>query len=99
MAEYMDYNDVEIGYKSKRHKIFSTIRFYIAVAFLLFVVIWTFTHLPENVRTNFQSVVSSAHKIGEKKTKTDLQNNNKNIKGNQYVQQIQKDNKCICGHT
>ena len=69
MAEYMDYNDVEIGYKSKRHKILSNIKFYIAVVFLLFVVIWTFTHLPENVRTNFESVLSSAHKIDDKKTK------------------------------
>lgn len=70
MPEYMDYNDVEIGYKSKKHKIFSNIRFYIAIIFLLFVVIWTFTHLPENVRTGFDSVYSSSHKIGEEKVES-----------------------------
>jgi len=70
MPEYMDYNDVEIGYKSKKHKIFSSIRFYISIIFLLFIVIWTFTHLPENVRTKFGPVYSSAHKVGEQKVKS-----------------------------
>lgn len=69
MAEYMDYNDYDYGYKTKRKKIFANIRLIIAIAFILFVVIWTWTHLPENVRTSFKSVYSSAHTIDETKDK------------------------------
>lgn len=65
MPEYMDYNDYDGGEKTKRQKILSTISCILSAAFLIFIVIWTFTHLPENVRTNFEPVYSSAHKTDE----------------------------------
>lgn len=68
MAEYMDYNDYDYEYKSKKQKRNANIRFAIAVLFIIFVVVWTITHLPENVRTGFKPVYSSSHKIGEKQS-------------------------------
>lgn len=66
MAEYMDYNDYDYEFKSKKKKVYANIRLIVAILFIIFVVVWTFTHLPENVRTSFDSVYSSAHTIGEK---------------------------------
>ncbi len=70
MPEYMDYNDYDGGEKTKRQKILSNISCILSAAFLIFIVVWTFTHLPENVRTKFGPVYSSAHKVGEKVEKT-----------------------------
>lgn len=75
MAEYMDYNDYSYEFKSKRQKRWANIRLVIAILFLVLVVVWVATNLPENVRTNFEPVYSSAHKIGEKTDK----------KGNEFV--------------
>ncbi len=87
MAEYMDYNDVDYGYKTKRKRIFANIRLVIAIVFILVVVIWTWTHLPENVRTSFKSVYSSDHKIGEtlKSEKNEFVSFNKKYKNDETV--------------
>ena len=69
MPEYMDYNDYDNGEKTKRQKILSTISCILSAAFLIFITVWTFTHLPENVRTKYGPVYSSAHTIGEKSKK------------------------------
>lgn len=66
MAEYMDYNDYDYEFKTKKHRRNANIRLALAILFIAFVVVWTFTHLPENIRTGFDSVYSSEHTIGEK---------------------------------
>lgn len=71
MAEYMDYNDYDYGYKTRRKKIFANIRLVIAILFIVGAVVFTITNLPDNVRTDYDPVYSSTHKIGEKiKTET-----------------------------
>lgn len=87
MAEYMDYNDVDYGYKTERKRIFANIRLVIAIVFILVVVIWTWTHLPENVRTSFKSVYSSEHKIGDDKKddKNEFVSFNKKYKNDETI--------------
>lgn len=66
MAEYMDYNDYDYDFKSKRQRRNANIRLVLAILFIAVMVIWMFVRMPENVRTGFEAVYSSAHKIGEK---------------------------------
>lgn len=66
MAEYMDYNDYDYDFKNKRQKRNADIRLILAILFIAVMVIWMFVRMPENVRTGFEPVYSSAHKIGEK---------------------------------
>lgn len=66
MAEYMDYNDYDYDFKSKKQKRNANIRLVLAILFIVVMVAWMFINYPENVRTNFGPVYSSAHKIGEK---------------------------------
>lgn len=70
MAEYMDYNDYDYDFKTKKQKRNANIRLILAFLFIIIMVVWMFINLPENVRTNFGPVYSSAHKIGEKIDKT-----------------------------
>lgn len=67
MAEYMDYNDYDYGFKSKKQKIKANIRLIIAILFLVCVVVFVIIRMPENVRTDFDPVYSNTHTVGEKK--------------------------------
>ena len=65
MAEYMDYNDYDYGYSTKKKRIFANIRLVVAIVLLLSIVLWVVFREPENIRTDFSSVLSSPHKISE----------------------------------
>ncbi len=66
MAEYMDYNDYDYGYSTKKKRIFANIRLVVAILLLLSIVLWVVIREPKNIRTDFSSVYSSSHKISEK---------------------------------
>lgn len=66
MAEYMDYNDYDYGYSTKKKRIYANIRLVVAIVLLLSIVLWVVFREPENIRTDFSSVLSSPHKISEK---------------------------------
>lgn len=70
MAEYMDYNDYDYGFKSKKQKLKANIRLIIAIAFLICVVIFVIVRMPENVRTSFGPVYSKTHTAEEKAKKS-----------------------------
>ena len=65
MAEYMDYNDYDYGYSTKKKRIFANIRLIVAIVLLISIVLWVVIREPQNVRTDFSSVYSSEHKIAE----------------------------------
>lgn len=71
MAEYMDYNDYDYGFKSKKQRLKANIRLIVAIAFLICVVIFVIVRMPENVRTSFGPVYSKTHTVGEKSTNRD----------------------------
>lgn len=68
MAEYMDYNEYNYDFKSKKEKIRANIRLIIAIVFLVATVIFVIVKLPNNTRTKFGPVYSKSHSIGEQKS-------------------------------
>ena len=66
MAEYMDYNDCNYDFKSKKQRRFANFRLILAALFLISVVVFVIIRLPENVRTSFGPVYSKSHFANEK---------------------------------
>lgn len=66
MAEYMDYNDYNYDFKSKKQRRFANFRLILAALFLISVVVFVIIRLPENVRTSFGPVYSKSHFANEK---------------------------------
>lgn len=67
MAEYMDYDDTlyDASEHSRGKKIRSWISIIISAAFLLSLVILVIVRLPQNVRTNFQTVKTELHELNK----------------------------------
>ena len=102
MPEYMDYNDDIYGdngvndKKAKRKKRWSNIRLCLSILFLIAVVVLVVVRMPENVRTHFDPVYSSKHKVGEeiKQAENEFVKFNKTFENNQSInfdEQFKKD--------
>ena len=87
MAEYMDYNEYNYDFKSKKEKRHANIRLVIAIVFLISVVVFVIVRLPDNVRTSYGPIYSKTHSVGEKKStqRNEFYEFNKTYKDNSII--------------